>query len=449
MVRATLLYSDIVLALLVWWVAVALRDLLIGSPPSGATATVVVPGMLAWLGLRALAGLYPGHGLSRVEELRLQTYALLAAAGGSVVFAFFLQVGGLVSRLTLVLGFAGLLVFGPLTRQFVKWVLRRAELWGKPVVILSSDEAGARLVEVLEEEWGMGLRPVVLFEGPGDRSLAGAVGLSRKHGLDTVMFAMPSSGREDLGRLINLASYTFRHVTVIPDLSGVVNSAVAVRDFSGTFGVEIKHNLLDPSVRRVKRALDLLATASTGLFVLPVLAVLALLVWLDAGRPIFYGDRRMGKDGRAFPCLKFRTMLPDAEAVLQKMLEEDPELREEYGKYHKLQRDPRVTATGRLLRKTSLDELPQLWNVLRGEMSLVGPRPYLVRESAEIGIAQGEILRVPPGITGLWQVRRRSSTSFSDRVGLDTYYVRNWSIWMDLVILARTVQALLSDRSAH
>lgn len=142
-------------------------------------------------------------------------------------------------------------------------------------------------------------------------------------------------------------------------------------------------------------------------------------------------------------------MVPDAESLLQCMLEEDAGLREEYSTYHKLQEDPRVTRVGRFLRKTSLDELPQLWNVLCGEMSLVGPRPYLPRESEEVGAAQSEILRVPPGITGPWQVAGRNQTSFGERVQMDAYYVRDWSVWLDLVLLARTLKTVVLGRGAY
>ena len=124
-------------------------------------------------------------------------------------------------------------------------------------------------------------------------------------------------------------------------------------------------------------------------------------------------------------------------------------MREQYLKYHKLRDDPRVTRIGHFLRKTSLDEVPQLWNVLRGEMSLVGPRPYLPRESGKIGMAQREILRVPPGITGPWQVSGRSHTSFKERVRMDVYYVRDWSIWLDIVLLARTLRCVLFNRGAY
>lgn len=142
-------------------------------------------------------------------------------------------------------------------------------------------------------------------------------------------------------------------------------------------------------------------------------------------------------------------MVPDAETVLHRMLAEDAGMFEEYSKYHKLRDDPRVTRVGRFLRRTSLDELPQLWNVLRGEMSLVGPRPYLPRESADIGPARKEILRVYPGMTGPWQVGGRNGTSFVERTRMDVYYVRDWSVWLDLVILARTVVFVALRAGAH
>ena len=220
------------------------------------------------------------------------------------------------------------------------------------------------------------------------------------------------------------------------------------RNLAGTFGVEIKHNLLDPWALRAKRTLDLALTAVGGILISPILLVLCLLVYLELRGQVFYRDQRMGRDGKSFSCIKFRTMVPDSEALLQRMLKENPQMREEYSKYHKLRRDPRVTRVGRFLRKTSLDELPQLWNILRGEMSLVGPRPYLLRESGDIGAPQKEILRVPPGITGPWQVAGRNESFFSDRVRMDVHYVRNWSVWLDLVILARTAKGVLLGRGA-
>ena len=213
--------------------------------------------------------------------------------------------------------------------------------------------------------------------------------------------------------------------------------------------MEITYNLLNPWALRSKRVLDLVATVCGGALILPLILLLSAFVWLESGGPVFYRDHRMGQDEKPFACLKFRTMLPDAEAMLQRILAEDAGMREQYLIYHKLLDDPRVTRVGRFLRKTSLDELPQLWNVLRGEMSLVGPRPYLPRESQDIGKTQSEILRVPPGMTGPWQVSGRNHASFDTRVRMDAYYVRDWSVWLDLVLLARTVRTVLSKGGAY
>jgi Undecaprenyl-phosphate galactose phosphotransferase WbaP len=260
---------------------------------------------------------------------------------------------------------------------------------------------------------------------------------------------MPHTRREQLAKLVGLASVSFRHVMVVPNLGGITNSAVVARDLAGTFAVETKHNLLNPFALWAKRTVDFVLTVIGGVFVLPLIFVLGLLVYLESGWPIFYSDRRLGKDGKLFSCVKFRTMAPNAEALLLQVLEANANYREEYLLYHKLRDDPRITRIGRFLRKTSLDELPQLWNVLKGEMTLVGPRPYLPRESDEIGVTQREILRVPPGITGPWQVSGRNHTFFSERVRMDAHYVRDWSIWLDIVLLARTVKALLFDRAAY
>lgn len=461
LIKLVLICSDLLLALTVWGVAYVLQDLWGRGSLWDGTIAIVVSCVLVWLGLRTLLGLYPGYGLSQVEELRRQTFALLATVAIAMTFAMALQVGQVVSRLLLFSSFLGLFLLAPLVRQFVKRWMMRSGLWGKPVVILSSGESGERVVGLLHREWGLGFIPAAVFNGrpgsvrerfvcvPDDSSLEDARSLSRAHGIDTVILAMPHTRREQLARVVSLVSLDFRHVTVIPNLDGITNSAVVARDFAGTFGVEIRHNLLDPSVRRLKRALDLAATLMMGVLVVPLILAICILIRLESGGPVLYRAERMGRDGKLFSCIKFRTMALDAEATLQRMLEENKIAREEYAVYHKLRDDPRITRVGRFLRKASLDELPQLWNVVRGDMSLVGPRPYLPRESEEIGTTQGEILRVYPGITGPWQVDGRNHTSFNERVDMDAYYVRNWSIWLDLVILVRTAKAVLPDKGAY
>ena len=461
LVTLALVFSDILLAFLVWEGASLLQGIWGHGPLSGLMLAGIVTNTAAWVGLRALLGLYPGYGLDQVEELRRQTYALLGSLAITSVFAIAFQIGDSVSRLLSVVGFLSLLFLSPVVRYFVKRGLARVGLWGKPVIVLGAHEAGAHMLRVLQQEWQMGFMPVRVFdhrlapiggavEGvPYGGTLDDAMDLAANSGVNTAIFAMPHTRREELAELVNQARISFRQVIIIPNLVGVTNSAVTARDFAGTFGVQIKHNLLDPRVQKFKRALDIVLTLTGGILILPLLLIISLLVWLELRGPIFYTDYRLGKDGKLFSCVKFRTMVTGAEALLERLLQENVQIRDEYLKYHKLRHDPRITRVGRFLRKTSLDELPQLWNVLRGEMSLVGPRPYLPRESEDVGESQGEILRVRPGITGPWQVGGRSHTSFGERVRMDSYYVLNWSIWLDFVLLSRTVVTVVFSRSAY
>jgi len=198
-----------------------------------------------------------------------------------------------------------------------------------------------------------------------------------------------------------------------------------------------------------KRALDVTVAATALFLLLPLLLLIAVLVYAGDGHPPIFRHRRLGRDGRSFGCLKFRSMIADGEAVLARHLAADPQARAEWAKTHKLSNDPRITAIGQVLRKTSLDELPQLWNVLRGEMSLVGPRPIVPAEVARYGRAFATCFAVPPGVTGLWQVSGRSDTSYAERVALDLDYASRWSLRRDIAIMLRTVPAVLAQRGSR
>jgi exopolysaccharide production protein ExoY len=198
-----------------------------------------------------------------------------------------------------------------------------------------------------------------------------------------------------------------------------------------------------------KRGLDIAVAATALLLLLPLLLLIAALVYAGDRKAPIFRHMRLGRDGRRFGCLKFRSMVVDGEAVLAAYLRANPQARAEWEASHKLSDDPRVTAIGQVLRKTSLDELPQLWNVLRGEMSLVGPRPIVPAEVARYGRAFATCFAVPPGVTGLWQVSGRSDTSYAERVALDLDYASRWSLRRDLAILLRTVPAVLAQRGSR
>jgi exopolysaccharide production protein ExoY len=196
-----------------------------------------------------------------------------------------------------------------------------------------------------------------------------------------------------------------------------------------------------------KRVVDILGALTLAIVLLPVLLVVVLALARDRG-PIIYKHSRTGRNGRPFGCLKFRTMVPNAEQLLQDLLQQDPKLRIEWLRDHKLRDDPRVTIIGRFLRRTSLDELPQLWNVLKGDMSLVGPRPVVREEWQRYGRHINTYLTAKPGVTGLWQIKGRSDCCYRKRVALDTYYIRKRTLSLDVFILLQTVNVVLRGRGA-
>jgi exopolysaccharide production protein ExoY len=217
----------------------------------------------------------------------------------------------------------------------------------------------------------------------------------------------------------------------------------------GPVGHESHHALPDRPIRRsLKRALDIIGATLLGIVFSPLILAVAVLLRREGGSVIFR-HRRVGRNGEAFDCLKFRSMVPNADRVLRELLELHPELRAEWLRDHKLRDDPRITAVGRFLRRTSLDELPQLWNVIQGEMSLVGPRPVVREELLRYGRHLHRYLAAKPGITGLWQVTGRNDTDYRRRVVLDVYYVRRQSVLLDLYILLKTTRVVLGGNGAY
>jgi Undecaprenyl-phosphate galactose phosphotransferase WbaP len=211
----------------------------------------------------------------------------------------------------------------------------------------------------------------------------------------------------------------------------------------------MKRKLLQPPHLAAKRLLDLLLALLVAVVLAPLLAFIALSVRFSSEGSIFFRQERIGRHGRRFYAYKFRSMYQNAGELLVQALSKDASLRAEWEEKQKLRNDPRITRIGRFLRHTSLDELPQLWNVIKGEMSLVGPRPIVASEIPRYGQSFRLYASVPGGITGLWQVSGRNDTSYEDRVSLDEYYVRNWSVWLDLYILARTIKAVLLRQGAY
>lgn len=273
----------------------------------------------------------------------------------------------------------------------------------------------------------------------------------KETGVEHVLVCVPGLEPKKLVNLVNRLQLIVRRVAFVPDLFGIPASNISARGLMEEQAIVIRvhNNLARKSNRLLKRLFDIGATLIGGILILPIIAVIALLIYLDSPGPIVFGHKRVGQNGKEFSCYKFRSMIPNAQEFLEEYLRNNPEAREEWERDFKLKDDPRVTKIGKFLRKTSLDELPQLWNVLMGDMSLVGPRPIVRAEVEKYGDYINDFYLVPPGITGVWQVSGRSDTTYEERVLMDSWYVHNWSVWIDIVYLVKTVLIVIKGRGAY
>jgi len=267
-----------------------------------------------------------------------------------------------------------------------------------------------------------------------------------------VVVAIPGMSSESMVYLVNLLQKKVKKVSFVPDLFGIPFFQSDIDFFfdNQVLLLNVRNSLKNGVNRFVKKTFDLLLSLGIMVIILPFILLLIIIIVLDSkGKPI-YRHERIGQNGRKFKCLKFRTMYFDADKRLKELLEKDEVARREWSDNYKLKYDPRITRMGGFLRKTSLDEIPQLFNVLMGQMSLVGPRPVLQEElDKHYGDYAEYYYEVYPGLTGLWQVSGRSEVDYKKRVSLDVWYVSNWSLWLDIVILIRTIKVVFKSEGAY
>ena len=365
------------------------------------------------------------------------------------------------SRLWWLVSWSMVLVGLILGRMLTRAVLRQLGLWERPTIIIGIGPNAADAAQALRSHPEMGLRVHCFVDAGGAdnsiddhthprQSLARMPRIAKQPGVQWVIALEHSQSEQREYWLRQLAQWSVPDISVIPAMRGVPLHGT---DMSHFFSHEVallrmRNNLRRWPARLTKRIFDT-ATAVLLLIVLsPLMLAIAWLVRRDGG-PALFAHPRIGKKARVFKCYKFRTMVVDAEKQLEKLLQQRPELRKQWLSERKLQADPRVNALGRFLRRTSLDELPQLINVVRGEMSLVGPRPVVRSELRRFGSDVGYYLLVRPGMTGLWQISGRSDTDYDKRVYLDAWYVKNWSFWYDLIILLKTIKVVIKREGAY
>jgi undecaprenyl-phosphate galactose phosphotransferase len=263
------------------------------------------------------------------------------------------------------------------------------------------------------------------------------------------IIALSSRRQNELADIAKQIEAYAETIKVVPTLGSIFTIGVEIENMGDILALSLPRNLAKPWNIAAKRFFEFVLTLVLSILFIPLFLAIALAIKLDSRGPITFAQDRIGGGGRMFRLLKFRSMYQDADQRFQDILAQKEELREEWRKFQKIKGDdPRVTRVGRFIRKWSLDELPQLFNVLLGDMNLVGPRPYLLREKEMIGQSFRIIASVKPGITGLWQIRGRNVLTFGERLLLDEHYIRNWSLWEDIVILIKTVRVLAGREGA-
>jgi Undecaprenyl-phosphate galactose phosphotransferase WbaP len=424
------------------------------------TSDFYIPIVIGFIFIGIELGLYPGIRLGPVEEFRRLAVSATLIFGMWTVGVILLT-GGLRNQpvflsLAYVLSLMNLWVF----RGFARRLLAKCSWWGFPTLVCGDDAVAVKVYHWLDVNKRLGLRPAGVIADPNAPEVdvnepwyagpwSAAREIAQQRGAYWAVVVPPEGDSAPISTTITEHLSTIPHIHILSELTGLPDHWSRHQQLDGLAGIHLQQNLMLPLPRISKRLMDIVLTLVGGLVLLPLLFYIAVAVKMSSRGPVLYANERIGRDGRRFRMWKFRSMFTNGDAVLEEYLEMHPEYRHEWETTQKLRWDPRITRIGRFIRKTSLDELPQMWNVLRGDMSLVGPRPILLDEEAKYGDYYGLYTMVSPGITGMWQVSGRSNTSYEERLQLVAYYVRNWSLWLDIYLLLKTVRIVLFGRGAY
>lgn len=395
---------------------------------------------------------------------------VVVAAAGLLLDAALLYLAKInFSRLWVATSWTALVFAIPLARLGVKSWLSRWGSWRHPTIILGTGPLARETAEAYEQDAYLGYEVVAFVDPsssgttsvprtievcgrkvpvlPGPLNAAALVAAASPAHLVVALDADILPAHEDLLERLCLGP---RSIDIISPLRGLPISNTSLTQFFSheVLAMRIHNNLARPWARFIKRAFDLTLCSLGLVLVAPLMLVIAALLAIEGG-PILFAHRRIGRGGKPFDCYKFRTMVPNAQQVLEELLERDPQARAEWQRDRKLRHDPRVTRLGYWLRRLSFDELPQLFNILRGDMSLVGPRPVVEDELERYGAARIYYEMTRPGLTGLWQTSGRNDLDYDRRVALDTWYVRNWTLWHDIIILFRTLVVVPARAGAY
>lgn len=439
--------------------------LFMGSPPHPGSSPIDVFLLLAlfFIAVRYLSGDYRRRQLFW-DGTKITTIAVVIA---SLPDLLMLALGGpIYEKIPAIASWLFLLVTVPLLRQGARVLMSKAGIWQIPTAMIGIGSRAPQIAKALNGSLSLGFKVRwLVIEDPSQKvpeSLRGMAAIHSADAAQTASIICKAGCKEAVVAAEDMQSAHFAElvqrllevnirVAIIPSLNRLPLAGATTNYFFGQdiMLLQVRSNVQRLPWRIIKRGFDILVSAFLLVVLSPLFLGLGLAIRRNDGGKMTYFQMRIGRRGVPFRCYKFRSMVPDAEARQKAWQLENPALYQEFMQNMKLKNDPRITPIGRFMRSTSLDELPQLWNVLRGDMSLVGPRPVVQRELDELyGPAAMLYLRTRPGMTGLWQVSGRSDTSYSQRVILDEWYILNWSFWYDIVILIQTAWIVLARKGA-
>ena len=447
-----------------YWVRYELQWIREVEPAYWVPFSVYIPSVLALMAI--VVFVYWLEGAYRSERGRTLADELYILFRGTpmgiaaMIFGVFLITPGYYSRL--IFGYAGIVILvlvgtsRTIEHQIIDWRHKRG-LGVERVLIVGAGEVARSLMRTIVARPGLGYKIVGFVDDDPQKAQTDigrypALGTTddlpevlRSNEIHEVIITLPWVSYLKIMRVMSQCEQANTRVRIVPDLFQMAFSRVAVDNLNGIPLLGTREPVLRDWQVLFKRILDVLMASLDLLILSPLLLVIAVAIRLDSPGPVIFKQRRVGRHGAEFTCLKFRSMFCDAESKVCRLREQN----EATGPLFKMRNDPRMTRVGRFLRRTSLDELPQFWNVLRGEMSVIGPRPALPSEVKEYAPWHQRRLEVPPGITGLWQVSGRSDLTFDEMVLLDVYYIENWSPFLDLRILLKTIPTVILGSGAY
>ena len=350
----------------------------------------------------------------------------------------------------------------PISRSLTKRILIYADLWKKKVVIIGTLQSCGSVITIIKENLSLGYDVIgCLTDNPEEIGKEFESVKVFGHfddiedwkeitGFEDIIVTLPDIPRGKMLYLLKRWEQVSDTIRYIPRTGDLISTGIEIENIGKILSLTVRKNLHKPWNIFIKNIFEFFTSLFLIVLSAPLILLIAAVVKLDSRGSIFFVQERMGKRGKKISLIKFRTMFPDGDSRLQEYLSSNPTAQKEWEAFKKLKRrDPRVTGVGKFLRKHSLDELPQLLNVLKGDMSLVGPRPYILEELKDKDSVRSIIYQVRPGITGLWQISGRSNLTFENRLDLDETYIRNWSLWLDIIILFKTVKIFISGDGAY